>query len=130
MGLGEVGGGALDEDVLGGGGDLAEVAVDDGRHRHYVLLGIEDDGVSSREGKRGKGEMEKRGRGEEGKTQDGDEGGDEGEEDKRGKKVRHKEAILCISYTTHTILKKVRMIRLSSLSLLSLSTPCTYTSLS
>ena len=67
MGLGEVGGGALDEDVLGGGGDLAEVAVDDGRHRHYVLLGIENDGVSSREGKRGKGEKGKRRRGEEGK---------------------------------------------------------------
>ena len=52
MGLGEVGGGALDEDVLGGGGDLAEVAVDDGRHRQHVLLGIEDDGVPTREGER------------------------------------------------------------------------------
>lgn len=43
--LGLIGGGDLDEDVLGVEGDLGVVAVDDGRQRADGLVGVEDDGV-------------------------------------------------------------------------------------
>ena len=48
VGLGEVGGGALDEDVLGVEGDLGLVPVDDGRQRQDGVFVVEDDGVERR----------------------------------------------------------------------------------
>ena len=48
VGLGQVGGGALDEDVLGVEGDLGLVAVDDGGQGQDGVFVVEDDGVEGR----------------------------------------------------------------------------------
>ena len=87
------------------------------------------------------GYLPEREKGEEEKTKEGDEGGyegeEEGEDEGHGKKVRHTYAIVHY-YKKHNIFSKkytrdsplISLSLLLSLFSLSLSTPCTYTSLS